>query len=614
MNYKELGLKTGLEFHQRLDTNKLFCNCSSEITEEYPILIITRKLRPVSGELGELDEAALQEFKRSKTFEYELRKGTSCLVELDEQPPGQVNAEALETALIISLMLDCDVIDDIHFMRKTVIDGSNTSGFQRTAMVAHSGILKTKYGNIPIDNLFLEEESAGIVEETKEKKRYRLDRLGIPLVEIATGIMHLEPKEVKDVALTLGKLLRVTGRVQRGLGTIRQDVNISISKGSRVEIKGLQEIALLDKAIELEVQRQLALLEIKEKLSKVKKQKYTPQDFTKYFEKTENKFIKNDLENSGKVYGLIVPGFSGTLGKELTPGKRFGTELAGHAKAFGLGGIIHSDEDLKKYKLDIAFAKIQKGNDAVIIASGDERKVIGALEDIGKRIEQAFVGVPEETRKFLPDANSLFMRSLAGSKRMYPETDVPNIMITDKDIKELKKNLPDDPEKVLENLKKLDLSDELAETMVTSKRAKLFYSLVDMKVNPTIAASTLENTLTSLRRENIPVENLSDQMITNVFQALNKNKFSKEALPNVLTAWANNPKKALSDILSMEGAETVSKEELLKEIKKIIKEDPTIKEDKRKAFRVVMGSLMEKYRGKADGKLMADLVRKETGA
>ena len=610
MDYKKIGLKTGLEFHQRLDTHKLFCNCSSDITEGKPIMTITRHLRPVAGELGGMDEAALQEFRKMKAYVYEIREGTSCLVEMDESPPNGANPEALETSLIIAMMLHMHPLEEVHFMRKTVIDGSNTSGFQRTAMVAQDGFLKTAYGKIPMDNLFLEEESAGIVDESAERKVYRLDRLGIPLVEIATGIMRLEPKEVKDVALSLGRLLRVTGRVQRGLGTIRQDVNISISKGARVEIKGLQEINLLDTAIELEVQRQLALLGIKDELKKrkVKPQKYVPKDVTEHFKGTENKFIRNDLEKGGKVYALIAPGFDGILGKELTPGKRFGTELAGHAKTYGLGGIIHSDEDLKKYRLDSAFAKISKG--PVIIASGDERKIIGALEDIARRIDYAFVGVPEETRKFLPDGNSTLMRTLAGSKRMYPETDVPVVSVSKKMLADIRKRLPDDPEKVLQKLKKLGLSDELAEIMVTSKHATVFYKLADMKINPTLAASTLENTLTSLRREGVPVGGISDEMITEVFRGLGK-KFSKEALPNVLKAWAGNPKMKLEDVLKSAGTETVSEAELSKEIKAIFKSDPSLKGDERKAFRVVMGEMMKKYRGKADGKAIADLVRRE---
>jgi glutamyl-tRNA(Gln) amidotransferase subunit E (EC 6.3.5.7) len=61
-------------------------------------------------------------------------------------------------------------------------------------------------------------------------------------------------------------ILRSTGKVKRGLGTIRQDINISIREGARVEIKGVQELDLIAEVVRREVCRQVSLLEIREEL------------------------------------------------------------------------------------------------------------------------------------------------------------------------------------------------------------------------------------------------------------------------------------------------------------------------------------------------------------
>ena len=268
LDYKKLNFKCGIEIHQQLDTHKLFCSCPSLIRDDKPDIIIKRRLRPSAGESGEVDEAALHEFRRGKQFIYQAYSNTTCLVELDEEPPHDVNKEALETALQVALMLNAKVVDRICFMRKTVVDGSNTSGFQRTALIATNGFIETSKGKVKIDTVCLEEEAAKIVKRTEKQDTYDLSRLGIPLIEIATAPDIKDPEHCRETAEKIGMILRSTNKVKRGLGTIRQDVNLSIKNKARVEIKGFQDLRNMPKIIENEVKRHLKLIENGEQLKK----------------------------------------------------------------------------------------------------------------------------------------------------------------------------------------------------------------------------------------------------------------------------------------------------------------------------------------------------------
>jgi Glu-tRNA(Gln) amidotransferase subunit E-like FAD-binding protein len=283
--YQKLGLKVGLELHIQLETTnkrKLFCNCSTTMKEKNPIKTIVRYLHPVASEMGEIDKAAQYEFLRGRKFIYQIFKNETCEVELDEEPPHEVNSEALTTALQIALMLNCDIPDEIHVMRKIVIDGSNTTGFQRTMIVGMNGWFEFKGRKILITQVTLEEDAAAIVSEENGNVTYRLNRFGIPLVEIDTDILEgFSPEEIQEIAYTIGLIAKSTGKVKRGIGSIRQDINVSIEGGNRVEIKGVQELNMLSKVIDLEIKRQLTL--IKEGKSVEKETRAAKEDGTTEF-------------------------------------------------------------------------------------------------------------------------------------------------------------------------------------------------------------------------------------------------------------------------------------------------------------------------------------------
>ncbi|MBO7205959.1 MAG: Glu-tRNA(Gln) amidotransferase subunit GatE, partial [Candidatus Methanomethylophilaceae archaeon] len=448
----EHKLTCGIEIHQQLDTKKLFCSCDSHLCEEGHGSIY-RRLRPTTSEMGEIDRAALAQFQRNLGYRYQSCEGTSCLVELDEEPPHDTNAEALATTLTFSEMMNARVVDEIHFMRKIVVDGSNTSGFQRTALVAMNGSLDVNGRDISILSICLEEDACRKVETTDAEVTYRTDRLGIPLIEIATGPDMHDPEEVMEVALRIGTLLRATRRVKRGIGTIREDLNISVPGGARIEIKGVQELRLLPLFVENEMKRQNMLIRVKEILLErgTVPAAFEPVDVTDIFKTSASKVIKGALSDKGKVITVRLPGFKGVMNGENGT-LRLGAEMAQRARTKGVKGIFHSDE-LPNYGIEPEFVDqlrdflgMNGEFDAFAICAAKEKKAKDALEMAVIRANEALVGVPEETRDPLPDGTSKYSRPLPGAARMYPETDVPPITITAERMQNVRDNLPELPE------------------------------------------------------------------------------------------------------------------------------------------------------------------------
>jgi glutamyl-tRNA(Gln) amidotransferase subunit E len=345
-------MKIGIEIHQRLDTRKLFCDCPSTLAgeDDKPSVTIQRRLHPVLSELGEADAASQAEFSKERSFEYQAFSN-NCLVEMDEEPPKLINRDALSVVLQIALQLNATPVDEVHVMRKMVIDGSNTSGFQRTSIIAMNGHLDTSRGTIAIPLIALEEESAGIVSGSEGKAVYRLDRLGIPLIEITTTPDIKDGAHLTEVAEKIGMILRASGKVARGLGTIRQDVNISTEGGARVEIKGAQDLKMLPTMVKEEEKRQLEVIKI---IYETRKRealpvKLHPVDITDLFKFVKHGIISTGLKDGASVFAQRLPGHKGLLGHEIQPGRRYGTEISDYSKRAGVKGIIHSDENLSKY-------------------------------------------------------------------------------------------------------------------------------------------------------------------------------------------------------------------------------------------------------------------------
>ncbi|MEM2119371.1 MAG: Glu-tRNA(Gln) amidotransferase subunit GatE, partial [Candidatus Bathyarchaeia archaeon] len=484
VDYKEIGLKVGLEIHQQLDTSaKLFCNCKPELFKDEPSITFLRKLRPTQSELGQIDPAAFFEFQKGVKILYEADRTTACLVEMDEEPPHPLNMEAVKTVLTVALMMDAQPVDEIHVMRKIVIDGSNTTGFQRTCVVAMNGKVIVGEKTVPIEHISLEEDAARKMgEEERNVLRYRIDRLGIPLIEIATAPVIKSPEEAGEVALAIGRILRATEKVKRGLGTIRQDLNISISKGALVEVKGVQELELVSLAVEYEVQRQLNLLAVREELEKrVAKQEDLAEKFvdvTDIFEQTKSKVIRKALEKKQRVLAVVLPKFNGLLKCELLPDFRLGTEMADRARFWGrVGGIFHTDE-MPAY--GISMEEIEKlratlktrEDDAVVFVADEPANAVDALKAVVERAREAILGVPPETRVATPQGTTRYMRPRPGAARMYPETDIPPVQVTKEMLEDVKSRLPELPEQKLNRImKEYGLNQKLAKQLLDSEYA-----------------------------------------------------------------------------------------------------------------------------------------------
>lgn len=607
-----MNLKCGLEIHQRLATKtKLFCACPAKASEqETPSGEVRRSLRPVYGELGEVDPAAEFEGSRKRSFTYQIFPRNSCLVEMDEEPPREINREALEAAIEISLLLGARVLDEVYTMRKTVVDGSAISGFQRTALVAVDGKLETSFGSLKIATICLEEESCGIVErKAGGEVVYRLDRLGIPLIEIATDSSIRNGSQAREAAEKIGLLLRSTGRAQRGIGSIRQDLNVSIEGGARVEIKGAQELALLAELVENEAARQGKLLEARDALGKraVEKEKNNaPHEVSGELAQTKCSFVYNALRNGKSAFAARLKGFRGMLGFELLAGHRLGTELSDYAKASaGVTGIVHCDEDLKKYgfspeEISKLEKKLDCGElDGWALCVGEKGAAKRALEAVLKRTDAARAGVPKETRR-AEGAKTRFMRPLPGSARMYPETDVPPVAITPEVVEKISASLPESFGQKVKRFREMGLGSQLAEEMARSGRAKTFEELaVKTRADPTLIAVTLLQTFVSLARQGATIESISGGELEKILSACARGEIVKSAVPVGLEEIAKGG--TFEEAVKKRGLERISGNNLQELVGKAAKEKGA---DEKK----LAGELMAKYRLQVDAAELAKII------
>ncbi|MFB6281634.1 MAG: Glu-tRNA(Gln) amidotransferase subunit GatE [Haloferacaceae archaeon] len=613
-DYEDLGLVAGLEIHQQLDTaTKLFCGCPTVRREpEEAVRRFTRYLHPTRSELGELDEAAVEESRVDREFEY-LAFDTTCLVEEDDEPPGRLDREALAVALRIAALLDMRVVDQVHVMRKIVVDGSNTTGFQRSALVAQDGAVRTSEGPVGIEDLLLEEESAARIAETDAGVRWGLDRLGIPLVEIGTEPDIRTPEQAREAAERIGMILRSTGDVKRGLGTIRQDVNVSIAEGARVEIKGVQSLETIDDIVRLEVRRQVELLDLAERLAERDASVGEPTDVTGVFDDTDSGVIAGALADGGRVVAVPLFGFDGLVGHELQPDRRLGTELADHAKRHGAGGVFHTDE-LPAYGVtesEVASLREAVGagpDDAVALVADDPETADLAAEAVAERAGTATEGVPEETRDANEDGTTRYLRPLPGAARMYPETDVPPVEPDPGEVEA--------PELLTEKVERYrdehGLDAGLAEQVAYGERMPTFEAAVERGVDPTVAATTLASTLTELRRDGVPVGAVDEGALLDLLELVADGDLPKEGIEEALTTLAENPDLTAAAAVEAAGLGGASESEVRETVREVVeRNEAQVREEGMGAFSALMGECMGALRGQADGEVVSDVLREE---
>jgi glutamyl-tRNA(Gln) amidotransferase subunit E len=635
IDFEKIGLKVGLEIHQQLSTSKkLFCKCrpieSDEYTEKF-----SRSLRTAKSELGKLDPAALFEKTKSKKINYYANSQSSCLVEKDEEPPHDLDHDAKKISLLISSMLESKIFSEIHVMRKTVIDGSNTSGFQRTMLVSQGGNLKVGEKKIGVQAVCLEEDAAKLLSNEQNETNYSLDRLGVPLVEIALEPVSTKPSEVKEIALTLGGLLRETKMVKRGIGSIRQDVNISVMDSGVVEVKGVQQLDQLEEIIDYEATRQHGLILIAEKLKKlsITITKEDMFDVTEILKNCESKIIQKALQSNAKIRAIRIRNFSGMFGFEPYPGIRLGKEIGQLVKFFGFGGVFHSDEQPHGFS-DSDVDNVRKhleltDADAFLIIAGEDSKLEYAIDSIIKRIQDATKGVPAETRAATQNGETVFLRPRPGASRMYPETDIPSISVMPEEIKDARDKAAETEavaaaevatrDKAIAEIKqKYGLKDQLANQIYDSRYSDVFLEIMDLCGDKMKWANYFANafcsTLTYFEGEGLDTSKLTREVIIDSAKQLIAGQVGYDGMENLWKETMSDDIATLDGTRSQfSGPSDVALNKILDQLIQKNKDLPEVKAGGERAVKKLMGIFMKTYVKimVVDGKEVHDLLSKK---
>ena len=623
VDIKNIGLKVGLEIHQQLDTKKkLFCDCTPTEEEEFSRKF-SRKLRAAKSELGKIDPAALFESTKSKTIVYYVNPKSSCLVEEDEEPPHTLDINAKNIALLISSALESKIFSEIHVMRKTVIDGSNTSGFQRTMLVSQGGHIEVSGKKVGVQSICLEEDAGKLIKDEGNYRFFSLDRLGVPLVEIALDPVEGDPKFVKDIALTLGRLLRVTKKVMRGIGTIRQDVNISVEGGGVIEVKGVQQLDQLEKIIRFEAKRQHGLKIISEKIKQTGfteiNKKEDVFEITDIMQECNSKIIKKSIEKKDRIFGIKIKKMKGVFGFEPYSDIRLGKEIGQLVRFFGIGGVFHSDElpsygiensDIKHVteKLDI------QNDDAFLIIAGERISVGFAIDSIINRIKLAKNGPPAETRAAPQNGDNIFLRPRPGASRMYPETDIPTVKVSNEELFEVRSNIPKSWEESIRELEeKYKINNQLAEQIFDSEYFEVFEKICSKKYNsPNFVVSILCSTITNLERSGFDSNLLNDEQIMKTFELLEQEKINKESIQIIFEQIMSKNANDVSQALKNASINQLTENELDNVLDTIIQNNINkIKQEKMRALSGLMGIAMKEVRGKASGQIINQKLKEK---
>ena len=649
---ESLGFMCGIEVHQQLATGKLHSRQKGELydvsidtlPEDWPRY--SRRLTPARGEGGKIDVAAKFEAKRNRSFVY-VMSPNSGLIELDERPPLPHDKDAMDISLTVSAMLDAKPLDLMQTMRKTVVDGSNTTGFQRTTLISRDGILEVEGGDVRIDVLCLEEDSARkldtITRQESVEVIYNLDRLGLPLIEIATAPDIKSPGHAKDTAIALGRTLRDTRRVRRGLGSIRQDLNVSIACGDRVEIKGCQDLSWIPRIIELEMARQLHFYRLANELrgemglpilpnnrddddSEVeqsvaqevsKKLPLNINDVSELFSSCESKMVTSSLDSGSVMLALVLPGLAGKIGTKVLDSQgsqmpRLGRELAGAAKLAGVKGIFHSDE-LPAYGITQDYVDAVRENlslnkqDAFLLCCAPKWQAELALESSLNRARMAWHRSPKEVRNVVikkgapEDGTTSPMRPLPGGARMYPETDIPNFELTESKWKEVLDNLPMSQAERKSRLESEEMSEDQAKQLLSKQLDDLYFEFKADLPAKAWASILMDN------------EGQKPQFLADVLQTKEQGLVSRDGMNTLIAEFSNKPysMESMAAWAVENGLKPADASDLESVVKSVVESRlDFVKERGMGAMGPLMGLVMKEAKG-ADGKQVSDLLRKQ---
>jgi glutamyl-tRNA(Gln) amidotransferase subunit E len=568
IDFKKLGFQAGIEVHHQIRSErKLFCHCPPNLEKNPENLDYSfyRYFRPVLGEMGDFDPGMLVEFEKGYKVIYYACEGSTCTYEMDETPPFQPDIEAIKKGFVLALCFNCSALaEEIVVNRKQYLDGSITTGFQRTFIVGRDGWVPVNGKKVRISNVHVEEDAARRVNWYDTSSRivyFNLDRLGIPLTEIISDHRDVgSPEELVELAKQIGRVLRLSRIGKRGIGVARQDVNLSIDGGNRVEIKGVQDLGMFGLMCQREVMRQHALIEISRTM---KERAIEKGDFEHMYVDVTHLF---ELEDD-KAFGTLFPNMKGIFGLEVQPNKDFGLEI--FEKSMLITGIsrenqFHSDETEEnairkrsnhpcrllineKTVADIRSILNSKPEDAFVVVVGSERRAMHAMKKIVERVKIALDGVPQETRKLLPTGNTEFLRVIHGKERIYPDTDTPPIVISEEIAAEFRKGVGKRPWEVFEDLhSKYKFSQSQVDLLIREEKVDKFYDYTDkLGLKGSVAYHLLIELPRSARRRNLKIssrnfdeiaEALSRKLI--MYQQINSvmETLSKEGKPRATRA------------------------------------------------------------------------------
>jgi glutamyl-tRNA(Gln) amidotransferase subunit E len=618
-DYGRIGFKSGLEIHQQLLTEKkLFCRCPAGKYSKHYDAEILRHMRPTLSELGVYDGTALMEFKTKKEITYRINRETVCTYEMDDTPPFLINEGALDIALGIGMLYNCSLVDELHIARKQYLDGSIPTGFQRTAIYALNGKIPFKDREVKIVQMSIEEDSCREVSDFGHDRIYLTDRLGMPLIETVTGPDMRTPKEVAEVARLCSKLVRSTNKVRRGMGAAREDVNVSVTGGTRIEIKGVPQIKDIPLLTYNEAMRQWNLLRLREEL---RRRGITPEtfkaetfDITNVLKNPHYLPIKNSLENGAKLKCVLLKGFSELLHWQTQTNTYFSKEISDRVRVIAclttIPNLIHSDSKGDTITSS-EWQKVKKftsaeGDDTIVIVWGSDEDTNTAMNEIIIRVKEATIGIPSETRQALSDGTNGFERILPGADRMYPDTDLPPKQIPAEQIAKIKNWIPEhfwDREKWYKELK-IPI-DTIAELSI-SPYADLFKKVIkEWKINPVFAAVLLIQFPKRLKRKGYDIDVLNEEIFSKILSAYKQNKITRDGilplLENVISLGV-----FFDDLLPLPCSD--------KELDKVFQESKNqllniklFKKDN--APDVLMGLAMYKLRGRIPGKDVYSFIK-----
>lgn len=618
IDYKQVGLACGLEIHQQLNTSKLFCSCPTKLIKEdlQPDNIFVRKLKNINTSVQE--QTIKEQLHKNLIYKYYFYNKCNCLIESDSQPPKDINQEALKIGVVISKLTNSVLVDKAYVMRKHVLDGSNVSGFQRSVLISSDGYLDFDFGRVRIDKLFLEEDAARILSKDSEQAVYSLDRLGFPLIELVVWHDMHTPQQVKQVALFLGQLFRSTGKIKRGLGSIRQDINISIRHGARVEIKGCQDLDLIPMIIDHEILRQQSLIEIKNLLftKEIKKFKLTPINITSFFKHTSSKIFASSLKNNKEVFFFHLPDFRGFLGKNIQPNKRLGGEISNYLKVkTTLNGLFHLDElpntHISQEQLNlITSSQNLKKNDSFILVISDAHEIQDVKNVIENRLNDLFKGVLEETRMVTQDGNTEYQRPLSSHLRMYPETDLLPIDFSEDFLKNVYEHeMPlsiQEREKLY--LNKFKLNKQISDKMLLNNHAPIFEKILEnININPTfLAVFLLEDLVKGARDGKLELDEVTHSVLQDFFINQKVHELvSENKLLDIFCEYLNSPRE-LQNLLKKYKKNHISDAQLIFLINECFEKNKEfILVQKERAFGFLMSELKRKTNHEIDAKNLA---------